>query len=86
MRADIEKKAKTCSACINPGNNLKTQIPSTKKLKIEPPKNPEEIQISFTRNVNSKHLISSPFILNAVDKNNRCPGAKVCKIPITRGP
>ena len=31
MLADIEKKAKTCSACLNTGENLKFQIPSTEK-------------------------------------------------------
>ena len=48
MRADIEKKAKTCSACLNAGKNLKTQLPSTEKSKVEPPKYPgEEIQIDL---------------------------------------
>ena len=80
MRADIEKKAKTCSACLNAGKNLKTQLPSTEKSKLEPPKNPgEEIQFGFTRNLNSKHLDPSPFILVAVDKNSRWPVAKICK-------
>ena len=80
MRADIEKKAKTCSACLNAGKNLKTQLPSTEKLKLEPPKYPgEEIQIDFTGNLNSKHLDSSPFILVAVDKNSRWPVAKMFK-------
>ena len=80
MRADIEKKAKTCSACLNVGKNLKTQLPNTEKSKIEPPKNPgQEIQIDFTGNVNSKHLNSSPFILVAIDKNIRWPVAKICK-------
>ena len=33
MRADIEYKAKTCSACcLNDGKTLKTQIPNTKKI------------------------------------------------------
>ena len=64
MRADIEKKAKTCSACLNAGKDLKTQLPNTEKSK-----NPEEeIQIDFTGNQNSKHLNYSPFILVAVDK------------------
>ena len=40
IRTDIEKEAKTCSACLNAGKNLKTQLPNTKKSKIEPPKNP----------------------------------------------
>ena len=31
MQADIEKKTKACSACINAGENLKLQLPSTKK-------------------------------------------------------
>ena len=31
MRADIKRKAKTCSACLNAGKNLKCQIPSTEK-------------------------------------------------------
>ena len=80
MRADIEKKAKTCSACMNAGKNLKTQLPSTEKSKLEPPKYPgEEVQIDFTGNLNSKHLDSSPFILVAVDKNSRWPVAKICK-------
>ena len=80
MRADIEKKAKTCSARLNAGKNLKTQLPSTEKSKLEPPKYPgEEIQIDFTGNVNSKHLDSSPFILVAVDKKSRWPVAKICK-------
>ena len=80
MRADIEKKAKTCSACLNAGKNLKTQLPNTEKSKIEQPKNPgQEIQIDFTGNLNSKHLNSSPFILVVVDKNSRWPVAKICK-------
>ena len=80
MQADIEKKAKTCSACLNAGKNLKCQIPSTEKTKIEPPENPgEEIQIDFTRNLNSKHFEHSPFILVAVDSNSRWPVAKSCK-------
>ena len=29
MRADIEKNAKTCLACLNAGNNLKIQLPLT---------------------------------------------------------
>ena len=80
MRADIEKKAKTCSACLNAGKNLKTQLPSTKKSKLEPPNYPgEEIQIDFTGKLKSKHLDSSPFILVDVDKNSRWPVAKICK-------
>ena len=31
MRTDIEKKAKTCSACLNTGKNLKFQLPLTEK-------------------------------------------------------
>ena len=80
MRADIEKKAKTCSACLNAGKKLKTQLSSSKKSKLELPKNPgEKIQIDFTGNLNSKHLDSSPFILVAVEKNSRWPVAKICK-------
>ena len=80
MRADIEKKAKTCSACLNAGKNSITQLPSTEKSKLEPPKSPgEEIQINCTGNLNSKHLDSSPFILVAVDKISRWPVAKICK-------
>ena len=33
--ADIEKKSKTCSACLSAAENLKFQIPQTEK-KIEP--------------------------------------------------
>ena len=80
MRADIEKKAKACSACLNAGKNLKCQIPSTEKTKIEQPENPgEEIQMDFTGNLNSKHFEHSPFILIAVDSNSRWPVAKICK-------
>ena len=80
MRADIETKAKTCSACLNAGKNSKTQLPNTEKSKIEPPKHPREvIQINSPRNINSKHINSSPFILVAVDKNSCWPGTKFCK-------
>ena len=80
MQADIEKKAKTCSACLNAGKNLKCRIPSTEKTKMEPPENPgEEIQMEFTGNLNSKHFEHSPFILIAVDNNSRWPVAKICK-------
>ena len=80
MQADIEKKAKICSACLKAGENLKTQLPSTEKSKLEPPKHQgEEIQIDFTENLNSKHLDSSPFKLIAVDKNRRWPVAKICR-------
>ena len=62
MRADIEKKAKTCSASLNAGKNLKFQQPLTKKNKIEPPKKPgQEIQIDFTGNLNNKNLQSNPY-------------------------
>ena len=77
MRAGIEKKAKTSSACLNARKNLKTQLPNTEKSKIEPPKYPEEIQIDFTGNLKSKHLNSPPFILAAVDKNSCWPEAKI---------
>ena len=80
MREDIERKSKTCSACLNAGKNLKFQIPQTGKSKIEPPKTPgEEIQIDFTGNLNNKQLHTNPFILIAVDKNSRWPVAKICK-------
>ena len=81
MRADLEKKAKNCSACLNAAKNLKPQPPNAEKSKIEPPKNPrEELQINFTGNLNSKHLNSSPFILVVVDKNSRWPVANICKV------
>ena len=71
MRADIERKAKTCSACLNAGNSSKTQLPNTEKSKIEPPKNQgQQIQSDFTGDPNSKHLNSSTFILVAIDKNS----------------
>ena len=40
MRADIKKKANTCSACLNAecGKNLKFQLPLTEKTKIETPR------------------------------------------------
>ena len=80
MREDIEKKSKTCSACLNAGKNLKFQTPQTEKSIIEPPKTPGEgIQIDFTGNLNNKKLQNNPFILIAVDKNNRWPVAKICK-------
>ena len=79
LREDIKKKSKTCSACLNAGKNLKFQLPTTEKTKIEPPKTPgEEIQIDFTGNPHSKKLSSHPFILVAVDKNSRWPVAKKC--------
>ena len=80
MRADLEKKAKTCSACLNAGKNLKFQLPSTEKTKIETSKKPgEEIQIEFTGNIHNKKLQSSPYILIAVDETSRWPVAKICK-------
>ena len=51
MRADIEKKAKTCSACLNAGKNLKTQIPSTEKSKLEPPKTQKTKSKSISREI-----------------------------------
>ena len=33
MPADFEKEAKTCSACLNADENLKSQISNTKKFK-----------------------------------------------------
>ena len=80
MREDIEKKSKTFSGCLNAGKNLKVQIPTTKKTKIEPQKTPvEEIQIDFTGNLHSKKLPSHPFILVGVNKNSRWQVAKICK-------
>ena len=51
MRADIEKKAKTCFACLNAGKNLKTQLPITKTSKLEPPKHPREKSKSTSREI-----------------------------------
>ena len=80
MRADIEKKAKTCSSCLNASKNLKSKIPYSEKSQIELSKNSgEAIQIDFTGNLTSKHQNSSPFILVAVDKNSRWVAAKICK-------
>ena len=81
MRADIEKKANICSACLNAGKNLKFQLPSTeKKNKIETSKKPgQEIQIDFTGNLHNKKLQSNPYILIAVDETSRWPVAKICK-------
>ena len=71
MRADIEKKAKICSACLNGGKNRKFQLPLTKKTKIKQPKMlGEEIQIDFIGNLNNKKVQSSPYII-AVDKNGQ---------------
>ena len=78
MQADIEKKAKTCSTCLNAGKILKSHIPNTEKSKTDQPKNPrEEIQIDFTGNLNSKNLNCSRFILIALDKNSRRPAARI---------
>ena len=81
MPEDIEKKSKTCSACLNAGKSLNFQIPPTeKKTKIEQPKTPgEEIQLDFTANLHNKKLPSTPYILVAVDKNSRWPVTKICK-------
>ena len=85
MRADIARKAKICSACLNAGKDLETQLLNTEKPKIEPPKYPgEEIKIGFTGKLNSKHIVllyinSFLFTLVAVDKNSRWLVAKVCK-------
>ena len=52
MREDIEKKTKTCPACLNAGKKLKFQLPLTKK------KNKmagQEIQIDFTGNLNKNY-------------------------------
>ena len=68
MRLDIEKKTKTCSACLNAGENLKFQPPLTKKTKIETLKKPgEEIQNDFTGNLHNKKLKYNLYILIAVD-------------------
>ena len=80
MREVIEKKSKTCSACLNVDKNIKSQLPATEKTIIDTPKTPgEEIQIDFTGNLQNKKLSSHPFILVAVDKNSRWPVAKICK-------
>ena len=81
MREDIERKSKTCSACLNAGKNLKFQIHQTEKSKIEPLKKPgEEIQIDFTGKRHYKKLSTNPLILIAIDKISRWPVAKLCKI------
>ena len=38
MRANFERKAKTCSACLNAGKNLKSQITSTEKKNRKKPR------------------------------------------------
>ena len=77
----LKKKAKTCSACLNAGRNLKFQIPLTeKKTKIETRKKlGEGFQIDFTGNLHNKKLQSSPYIVIVIDRNSRWPVAKVCK-------
>ena len=82
MREDIEKKSKTCSACIIAGKNLKFQIPQTeKKTKIEPPNTRgKEIQLDFTGNLHTRKLSSTSYILIAVDKNSRGLVTKNCKL------
>ena len=80
MREDIERKSKTCSACLNAGQNLKFTIPQIEKSKIEPPKTPgEKIQIDFTGNFHNKKQSTNPLLIIAVDKNSRLPVAKICK-------
>ena len=70
--ADIERKAKTCSACLNAGKTLKCPIPCTEKTKVEPPQNPgEKLQMEFNGNINRKDFEYSPFKLVAVDSNSQ---------------
>ena len=81
MREDVEKKSKTCTACLNAGINLKFQIPQTEKAKIEPLKTPgDEIQLEFTGNLHRRNLFSAPYIIIAVEKNSCWPVTKICKI------
>ena len=80
MRADIEKRTKTCSACRNAGKNLNFQLPLPEKTKIESAKTPgEEIQVDVTGNLNNKKVQSNPYTLIAVDKKIPWPVAKICK-------
>ena len=81
MRADIEKKAKICSACLNEGKNLKFQQPliENKNKNRNTEKTGKGIQTDFTGNLHNKKLQSSLYILIAGDKNSQWPVAKICK-------
>ena len=59
---------------------LNFQLTLVEKTNIETPKKPgDEIQIDFTGNLHNKKLQSSPYILIAVYKNTRWPGAEICR-------
>ena len=65
MRADIEKKTKSCSACLTAGKNLKFELSLIEKIKLEPRKMAgKEKQIDFTGNLNNKKTTVQPIYTN----------------------
>ena len=76
---DIHEKHRNCTACINAGKNLKTQLPKTEKSKILTAKEPgEELQLDFTGKIFNEKITGHPQILVAVDHFSKWPTAKIC--------
>ena len=70
MPTDIENKTKTCSACLNAGKKLESQIRSTENQKLSRPKISEK---------KCKFFLLETSTLNAVDMNSFWSAAKLCK-------
>ena len=76
---EFREKAETCPSCKAAGKNIKTQILSAKKNRLEilPAPN-QDIQIDFVGPIKSK-TCCDVYILVAIDRFSKWPTAHNCK-------
>ena len=85
MHRDIQEKAGACPSCRAAGKNIITQIPSTKKNRLEYLTEPnQEIQLDFAGPIRSKTRGDAVYFLVAIDRFSKWPTALVFKNTDTR--
>ena len=76
---ELREKAENCPSCRASGKNLVTQLPFTKKNKLEILSEPnQEIQLDFAGPIKSKTR-GDVYILVAIDRFSKWPTAQICK-------
>ena len=82
LHREIRKKAKNCPSCRVSGKNLKTQLPSAERNKLEIVFEPnQEIQLDFGGPKNQRLTV---YVLVAVDRFSKWPTAQICRNTDTR--
>ena len=84
MHREIQEKAESCPSCRAAGENITTQISSTKQNNLEILTEPnQEIQLDFAGPIKSKTR-GDVYILVAIDRFSKWPTAQICKSTDTR--